>query len=152
MKKKYKIFFICMCVLLSMVGCNAKVKKSMTYKYSVDTGDEINITFNLSDNYKLKTELPFSISKDDETLIQGQFVTSENYNQFLDKINSDEKATLIDSGNKDGNEYIFWSYNESEYDYAILIGDSQTALVIASPVSEEAATECFERIDISKAD
>jgi len=141
-----------MCVLLSMVGCNAKVKKSMTYKYSVDTGDEINITFNLSDNYKLKTELPFSISKDDETLIQGQFVTSENYNQFLDKINSDEKATLIDSGNKDGNEYIFWSYNESEYDYAILIGDSQTALVIASPVSEEAATECFERIDISKAD
>ena len=141
-----------MCVLLSMVGCNAKVKKSMTYKYSVDTGDEINITFNLSDNYKLKPELPFSISKDDETLIQGQFVTSENYNQFLDKINSDEKATLIDSGNKDGNEYIFWSYNESEYDYAILIGDSQTALVIASPVSEEAATECFERIDISKAD
>ena len=152
MKKKFKVFFICMCVLLSMVGCNAKVKKSMTYKYSVDTGDEINITFNLSDNYKLKTELPFSISKDDETLIQGQFVTSENYNQFLDKINSDEKATLIDSGNKDGNEYIFWSYNESEYDYAILIGDSQTALVIASPVSEEAATECFERIDISKAD
>lgn len=152
MKKKYKIFFICMCVLLSMVGCNAKVKKSMTYKYSVDTGDEIKITLDTSDEYKLTPELPFSISHDGETLSQGQFIIAESYSQYVDVVNSDEKATLIDSGSKDGNEYIFWSYNDSEYNYAVLIADSNTGVVIGNPVSEEAATECFERIDISKAD
>jgi len=141
-----------MCVLLSMVGCNAKVNKSMSYTYSVDTGDKIKLTLDTSDNYKLTSEVPFSILKDEETLSQGQFITAENYSQYVDVVNSDEKATLIDSGNKDGNEYIFWSYNDSEYNYAILITDSETGVIIGNPVSEESAKECFERIDISKAD
>lgn len=150
MGKKSKVFFICMFVLLSMVGCNAKVDKSMSFTYSVDTGDKIKLTLDTSDNYKLTSELPFSILKDEETLSQGKFITKENYSQFVDTVKSDEKAKLIDSGNKNGNEYIFWSYNNSEYNYAVLISDSKTGVIIGNPVSEESAKDCFEKIDISK--
>ncbi|TGY38961.1 hypothetical protein E5347_16565 [Clostridium sartagoforme] len=150
MRKKFKVLFICMFVLLGMVGCSAKVGKSMSFTYSVDTGDKVKLTLDTSDNYKLTSELPFSILKDEETLSQGKFITEESYSQLVDTVKSDEKATLIDSGNKEGNEYIFWSYNESEYNYAVLISDSETGVIIGNPVSEESAKECFEKIDISK--
>lgn len=150
MKKKFKILFVCMFVLLSMVGCNAKLNKSMSFTYDVETGDKIKLSLDTSDKYKLKSDLPFSILKEEETLSQGKFITEENYSQLLESVNSDEKAKLIDSGDKDGNEYIFWSYNDSEYNYAVLVSDTKTGVIIGNPISEESAKECFKRMSINK--
>lgn len=150
MRKKFKVLFICMCILLGIVGCTAKADKSMSYTYSVDTGDKVELTLDTSDDYKLTSELPFTILKGEETLSQGKFITKENYSQLVDTVKSDEKDTLIDSGNKDGNEYIFWSYNDSEYNYATLIADSETGVIIGNLVSEESAKACFEKLEISK--
>ncbi len=150
MIKKFKIFIMCVCVLLSVVGCASKTSKSMSYTYSVETGDKIEITLDTSDEYELTSKLPFSILHDGETLSQGKFITAESYSEYEAVVNSDEKAKLIDSGDKDGNKYLFWSYNGSEYNYAVLIADSNTAVLIGNLVSEESAKECFERIDISK--
>ncbi len=74
---------------------------------------------------------------------------AESYAQFVEAIESDGNAVLLDSGTKDGNEYIFWSYNDSEFDYAILIDDSDTGIVLGNIVSQESAVECFNRLTIS---
>lgn len=62
---------------------------------------------------------------------------------------NDENATILDSGEKDGCEYVMWNYNDSEYDYAILIEDSNTGILLGNDVSEESAKECFQRLTIS---
>ena len=53
---------------------------------------------------------------------------------------------MLDSGTKDGIEYIFWSYQDAEYDYAILIEESETGIILGNNVSEDSAKECFERL------
>lgn len=151
MIKKFKIFFICVCVLLSVAGCASKANTSVSYTYSVETGDKIKITLDTSDKYELTSKLPFSILHDGKTLSQGKFITAKNYSEYADVVNSNKKAKLIDSGSKNGDKYIFWSYNDSEYNYAVLIAGSNTAVLIGNPVSEESAKECFKRVDISKA-
>lgn len=77
---------------------------------------------------------------------------AEPYQQYVSVVNADEKAEMIDSGTKNGNEYIFWCYNGSEYNCAILIKGSNTGIVLGNPVSEESAKECFNRLTISVED
>ena len=42
-----------------------------------------------------------------------------------------------------------WNYNNSEYNYAILIKNSQTGVLLGNTVSEESAKEVFNRLQIS---
>lgn len=118
----------------------------------MDNGDKIRISLNTTDNYDISSEVPFTVSCDKEKLSQGSFVLAESYQQYVSVVNTDENAKLIDSGTKDGNEYIFWCYNESEYNYAVLIKESNTGIVIGNAVSEESAKECFNRLTIAIAD
>lgn len=78
----------------------------------------------------------------------------EFYNQYKELASSDEddKVKLLDSGSKDGNEYVFWSYDDSEYNYAILIEGSSTGLILGNQVSEESAKESFNRLTIEYED
>lgn len=39
--------------------------------------------------------------------------------------------------------------NNSEYNYAILVGDSNTGVLIGNIVSEESAKEVFKRLEIT---
>ena len=41
---------------------------------------------------------------------------------------------------------FFWSYQDAEYDYAILIEESETGIILGNNVSEDSAKECFERL------
>lgn len=145
MLKKLSILVSGMILLLSLTGCNT----SKAYTYNVETGDSVKISLDTSDQYDITSNLPFVISHDEETLSQGVFMTAENYGQYVEVVNADETATLLDSGSKDGNQYIFWSYNGAEYNYAILIGDSNTGVLLGNNVSEESARECFERLKIN---
>ncbi len=145
MLKKLSILVSGMILLLSLAGCNT----SKAYTYNVETGDSVKISLDTSDQYDITSNLPFVISHDEETLSQGVFMTAENYSQYAEVVNADETATLLDFGSKDGNQYIFWSYNGAEYNYAILIGDSNTGVLLGNNVSEESARECFERLKIS---
>lgn len=137
-------------VLCLLTGCSSSSKKSSkTYTFTVDNGDRIKIELNTSNNYDLSADLPFIISNDGATLSQGTFIVAEAFEQFVDVVNSDENAVLIDSGNKDGNDYIFWSYGGTEFNYALRITGSNTGIVLGNPVSEESARECFQRLTIT---
>ncbi len=144
-----KVITVVLCVILMstmIVGCRTKSSKS--YTFTVDNGDKIKITLDTSDDYDISSDLPFAISCDGEILSQGSFILSDAYEQYVSVVESDENAELLDSGTKDGHEYIFWCYNGSEYNYAILIDDSSTGIILGNPISEESAKECFNRLDI----
>lgn len=146
--KKALVLVLSVALLVCLfAGCTTKSSK--TYTFTVDNGDKVKITLNTTDNYDITSEVPFSISCDGKTLSQGSFVLAESYQQYVSVVNTDENAKLIDSGTKDGNDYIFWCYNGSEYNYAILIKGSNTGIVIGNPVSEESAKECFNRLTIA---
>jgi len=147
MKKKFSVLGVMAAMLLLLAGCSATTSKS--YTFSVATGDMVKISLDTSDQFDITSDVPFVISQNGETLSQGIFLTAEDYQAYVDAVSADENAVVLDSGNKDGNAYTFWSYQDTEFDYVIMVQDSQTGILIGSNVSEEAARECFERLSIS---
>ena len=127
-------------------GCSGIGSTTRSYTYSVETGDSVKITLDTSDDYEITSDLPFVISKDGETLSQGTFITASAYQEYVGTIENQEGVQLLDSGTKDGIEYIFWSDQDAEYDYAILIEESETGIILGNNVSEDSAKECFERL------
>ena len=148
MKKKIYIFMICIGIMIMAIGCgNATTNKA--YTYSVATGDSVKIRLDTSDNYDISSDLPFQITKAGEVLSEGTFIQGEMYSQYVESVQGDEKAKVIDSGNVGENEFLFWEYNNSEYNYAILVGDSKTGILLGNIVSEESAKEVFKRLEIT---
>lgn len=148
LKKMIVGFVSLVCVLAMSAGCTTS--SSMSYTFSVDNGDSIKVTLDTSDKYSITSDVPFTISCNGEEMAQGTCIQGEAYAQYAENAEKAEKVQILDSGTKDGNEYIFWSYDNKEFDYAILIKDSNTGMVLSSLVSEEAAKECFNRLTISK--
>ncbi len=135
-------------VAVAASGCGS-VSKSVSYTYSVDTGDSVKITLDTSDGYSMDSGLPFEISVDGEVVGQGTFIEADTYQDYVDAAKSDAQATVIEEDESGGNAYCFWSYADTEYDRAILVGDSDTAILLGNTVSEESARDCFEHLTIS---
>jgi len=140
------IFLSAMLVFSMLAGCSDN--SSMTYTFSVDNGDSIKVSLDTTDNYSMSSDLPFSISCNGETLSQGTFIQGDAFEQYKSVAMSDKNARVIDSGIKGGNDYIFWCYNGAEYNYAIMINDSNTGIVLGNAISEESARECFDRLSV----
>ena len=138
-----------MTIMFLFTGCGDS-KTSLSYTYNVETGDKISISINIADGYSLSSNVPFTISKDKEKLSQGTFITAAYYNEYVDSIKSDDNAEIIDEGTKGDCSYVMWNYNDSEYNYVIMIEGTNTGILLGNNVSEESAKECFDRIDISE--
>lgn len=139
------------CLMMAFAGCGSSTT-SKSYTYSVDNGDSIKVSLDTSDSYDISSDNPFEISCDGEVLSSGTFATADSFEQYVAAVETDENAVLLESGEKDGNEYIFWSYDDSEFDYAIKIANSNTLILLGNIVSEESAKVCFERLTISVAE
>ena len=145
MKNGFKSFIVICIMCLILTGCTTH----KSYTYDVTTGDSIKVELNTSDGHDITSTLPFTISKDDKTLSQGTFITIDGYNQYLNAVNGDAKAKIIDSGSKDGITYTFYSYNDSEFNYIIKIDGSKTGILLGNPNSQAEAQECFDRLNFS---
>lgn len=133
-------------LIFTLTGCTT----TMSFTYNVSTGDKIKVQLDTSDGYKISSELPFKISKDDDILSQGTFLTADGYNQYIETISSSNTSKIIDSGTKDGIEYTFYSYNSTEFNYIIKITGSNTGILIGNEKSQASAEECFRRLTFSK--
>ena len=140
MKKVFMSLAIIGVMLLTLTGCT----KSKSYTFTVETGDKIKIQLNTTDGYDLSSDLPFKISKDGNTLSQGTFITIDGYNQYIEAVNNDSNAKILESKTKDGISYTFYSYNDSEFNYVIKINDSNTGILLGNQNSQEEAEKCFE--------
>lgn len=138
------------CVLVMLVGC--RFQTSVSFTFSVDTGDSIKVSLDTTDKYSLTSDVPFTISHNGETVSQGAFIYGEAYAQYVSAANSDEKSQVLDSGTKDGNEYVFWCYDNKEYNYVIFVRGSNTGIVLGNTISEDSAKACFQRLSFSIGD
>lgn len=139
-----------MMICFLLIGCSGvSAKTSISYTFSVETGDSVKITLDTSDGYSMTSDLPFAISKDDETLSQGTFITADTYYMYVDAVNTQENIELLESKSNNHVEYIFWCYSDTEYDYAILLKDSNTGILLGNNISRESAEECFERMQFT---
>lgn len=147
MKKSTALIVVLVLLVSLTTGCTVNFSKSFTF--DVETGDNIKLKLDISDDYDISSDLPFSISCGGKTLSQGTFIFAEAYEEYIDAAQSDGKVKSLDSGERDGNDYYFWCYDDSEWNYVILINGSNTAIILANNVSEESAEECFKRLTIS---
>ena len=148
MKKKLNIIFsLLIVVILFITGCG-NLKKTVSYTYKVETGDSIIISLTTNDGYNLTSTIPFVISKDEKELSQGTFISADYYAAYVDGVKNDENAKIIDEGTKSDCSYVMWNYNDSEFDYVVLINGTNTGLLIGNNVSEESAKDCFDRLEI----
>ena len=143
MKKIFKSILLVGIMMLALTGCTT----NKSYTYTVETGDKVKITLNTTDGYDLSSDLPFAITKDGNTLSQGTFIQESYYEQYVNAANT--QGQIIDRGSNDNIEYVFYSYNNSEYNYVIKIKDSNTALLLGNPNSQEEAKKCFELLSFS---
>ncbi|MBP3707915.1 MAG: hypothetical protein J6J36_04840 [Clostridia bacterium] len=153
MKKITRIFSILFIglMLVLLTGCDSSsngVKTSKSFTYNVETGDKVKLTLDTSDNYDLTSSLPFTISKDDEDLTKGIFLTEGTHEYYKNATKQGSNVKIIDSGSKDGIDYIFYNYKDTEFNYVIKIKDSNTGILLGNNVSEESAKECFNRLEI----
>lgn len=125
-----------------LAGCAT----SKSFTYSVETGDSVEITLHSSGGYDLTSELPFTVSKNKVTQTQGTFIYASAYDSYVNAATSQEGAEILDSGTKDGMDYVFWSYNDEEFNYAICLNGSSTGVVLGNNVSEDSAKDCFKRL------
>lgn len=126
-------------MLLTLTGCT----KSKSYIFSVETGDKIEVKLNTTDGYDLSSDLPFTISKDGNTLSQGTFIAISYYDEYVNAVKTESLAKVIEENSNDDIEYVFYSYNNSEYNYIIKVKNSNTGILLGNPNSQEEAEKCF---------
>lgn len=143
MKKIFMGILMAGIMIVSLTGCTT----NKSYTYTVETGDKVKITLNTTDGYDLSSDLPFTISKDGNNLSQGTFIQGSYYEQYVNAANT--QGQIIDKGSNDNIEYVFYSYNNSEYNYVIKIKNSNTALLLGNPNSEEEAKNCFDLLSFN---
>lgn len=148
MKKSISALLLFLCLIFTLSGCG-EVTTHKSYTFSVDTGDKIKIELDTTNGYDITSDLPFVISQNGSTLSQGIFIEAEQYESYAEAASTDANATVIEKSTKGSNQYVFWSYNDSEFNIVVLINGSNTAILLGNDVSEDSARECFERLTIS---
>ena len=149
MKKISKLLLIPLIILLSMVltGCT----KTIAYTYAVETGDNIRIEL-YKDNdtsYKLSSDVPFTISKDDKTLSTGSFLTSDGYDSYKYNVEVESHIEIFKKDETDDLIYTFFSVKNEKFIYLIKVKNSNTGIILENDHSKKEAKEVFDMIGIS---
>lgn len=129
-------------MMLTLTGCH----KEKSYTFNVETGDKVKVELDITDGYDMTSELPIEFSKDDKVISQGTFGQEDAYDLYYQIVKKDSGSTLIEEKSKDNIEYIFYEYNNSEYNYIIRIKDSKTCFILANSISQESAQEIFNKL------
>lgn len=150
-KSILKIAF-CAMALAGMTGCDVTTSKALTF--NIENGDKIKVQLDTTDGYALSNEDgTFKIEKDDETIVQGIFLTEEMYDSYLTRVHAAKTVTVVED-KLDDQGYLFYEVDEDvvEYDYLFMVKDTKTGILTASTKSKEDAAEVFKRLEITKAE
>lgn len=146
-----KIICATLAVLLcfALAACSG-IETSKTYTFEVTTGDKISVKLKTGNGYQLDQDNgQFSVSKDDETILNGMFLHAEAYSTYEENIAATaERYEVIDNG-------LFYQYAGevgTENDFLIMIPNSNTAVILGSLSDESDAKAAFERLTFELAD
>lgn len=155
MKKRISLKISLLAVLILICGmmltaCSTSASKAATF--DVDTGDRIKVSVNTKNGLDLTMQVPFTITKDDSTIITGSFTYAEYYDVYRQVVEDDSNIELLEEGNRDGNDYFLYTLEGNagtEYDFIVMVKDSKTAVIMGSLAEKEEAVAAFEAITIS---
>lgn len=134
-------------LMLSLTGCTT----NMSLTYNVATGDNITVKLDTTNGYTIESESSqFMIKKDDEIISSGMFITLDGYDQYIDAANNTSGVEILEKNTKNGIEYTFYSYNNSQFNYIVKIKNSNTGVLIGNAQSKESAEECFKLLTFKK--
>ena len=138
---KLKKLGIILFVLMIVVGCSSHSSKS--YTFNVSTGDSVEVTMDTSDGDTLsQSDGQFSVN--DDTL-QGIFLAKEDYDSYINAIESDSSAKIIDQSKN----YLFYEYDGTsgkEHNFVLWLSGSDTGILIGSLASEKEAKACYDKL------
>ena len=138
-----KILFYALIVVIVFILCGCG--NTDTTIYEVFTGDNVKITIDKSDGYNISSDNNFIISKKDQDVCFGKFITMIDYEARFKNINSGD-VKLLDSG--DSFKISYTMYFDDSYNYLIKIQNSNTGVLINSS-SQDNLKGCFDHIKIS---
>jgi len=78
---------------------------------------------------------------------EGIKYTGSNQTVELNVVNNDPSSSIIENNSKDNLKYLFYNYNNSEWNYIIKINNSNTGVLLGSNVSIDSARDCFDRLE-----
>ena len=138
-------------LILSLAGCTS----SMSYTFEIADCDAIKVTLDTSDGYSIgETDGVFYISENEEILTSGIFMAKDDYEQYFQNVPDAEGTKLLEKDSKNGNEYIFYRYDDGSvvnYYYIIKIAGTDTGVGLINSISENCARLCFEKLTIEAA-
>lgn len=140
---------IAIIIVVSVILILGKVNNKLSYTYEVNTGDKISLTLNTSGGYSMTSDMPFSITKDDGIISRGTFIEASAYEVYESSMELIDGIVNSDKGEKDGITYLYFNYNNTEFDYIIKINNSNTGVLLSNSISEESAREMFEKLSFN---
>ncbi len=145
--KKIFCLFIVIAIAATIAGCTS----SMSYTFNVGTGDKIVVKLDTSNGLSLSAKNPITVSRDETDVSHIIFIEGDMYDDYASLANIDENVNVLESGEKDGNSYVFWNYG-SEWNCVLFVNGSDTAVLIGNAISEDSARECLNSLTFSVAD
>lgn len=153
MKLRKRICTLALTFILAALCTACTFYSNMSYTFNVTTGDNVKITLDTAKGLKLTQENgEFSVVKDDEEILHGQFATKENYDEFMDLKDSSDIEVIEESKDKNSNDYLFCKVENKEktqYGFIVWISNSNTGVFIQSLSDQESAKNAFESLTIS---
>lgn len=137
---------IAVIIVVGIVLLFTKLNSKLSYTYEVNTGDKVVLTLNTSNGYSMTSDMPFSITKDEGIISRGTFIESAAYEVYESSMGLIDGIVSSDKGEKNGISYLYFNYNNTEFDYIIKINDSNTGVLLSNSISEESAKEIFDKL------
>lgn len=144
MKKHIKLVILISMMFVILTGCS----KSVSYSFSVETGDTIKVTLDATSGYSLsQSDGMFSVSADDEVVSQGMFITEDGYNYYYDIITSSGGVSNIETTKLADMTYTYYETESQaggiEHNFLIWLNNSKTGIVLGSLSDSEKAKDVF---------
>lgn len=141
-------------VLFACVLCGCDTSKTMSFTFTVGTGDVIKVTLDTSDGFLLsQADSGYVVTKDGDNILQAVFVDQESYQQYMDAVTTQEGVMINRQGSENGITFTSYSYNGKagmENNFIIWIDGTDTGVVAGSLADLQTATRAFQSLSFTK--
>ena len=131
MFKKKKLFFmvaLTMMICILATGCSS----SKSYTFNITNGEQIKVSMDTSNGYKLKqSDGSFIVKMKKEDVIQGVFILPAQKDQYIENVKSNSDAKIL----QDDPHCFYWTINGTagtEYNRIVTFDDAEACVLLAS--------------------
>lgn len=129
--------------MIVLTGCTT----SMSYTYNVGTGDNVTVVLDTSDGLKLENDDDgFSVTEDDETILQGIFIDEDTYDFYLEMVKNADGPENLEEDSANGLTWLYYEFDGNagkESNYVAWIDGSDTGIIMGGLEGSRAAKKAF---------